>query len=156
MFENFRFVFFDVGSTLLFADRDRMLKPLYARGIRPSEAELRAMECRVKNEFDRLMEHGGKPDYGFGTFYARLFGELDLQDEGLRKQLIANTRLSMNWNRMRPGTRNALQNFGAHYQVAVIRMPMDKLPNCWPGAGLRIVSRPSRIRAWSDMRSRTR
>ena len=121
MFENLRFVFFDVGSTLLFANRERMLEPLYARGIRPSEAELRAMECRVKNEFDDAMGHGHTPDHGFWEmFYQRLFGELHLRDEDLRRQLIANTRASMNWNQMRPGTREALERIGAKYRLAVI------------------------------------
>jgi HAD superfamily hydrolase (TIGR01509 family) len=116
-----RFVFFDVGSTLLFGNREQMLEPLYARGIRPSEAQLLTMECRVKNEFDEVLEHRGKPDHGFwDLFYARLFEELQLQDEGLRKQLIANTRNSMNWNRIRPGTREALQLIGGKYGIAVI------------------------------------
>jgi len=39
-----RFVFFDVGSTLLFANRERMLGPLCARGVLPSEEEPREME----------------------------------------------------------------------------------------------------------------
>jgi HAD superfamily hydrolase (TIGR01509 family) len=116
-----RFVFFDVGSTLLFANREQMLAPLYARGIRPSESQLLAMEGRVKNEFDEVLEHSGKPDHGFwDLFYARLFEELRLQDEGLRQQLIANTRHSMNWNRIRPGTRAALQEIGGKYGMAVI------------------------------------
>jgi hypothetical protein len=50
-----KFVFFDVGSTLLFANRDRMLQPLYERGIVPSEKDLRALECIVKNEFDDIL-----------------------------------------------------------------------------------------------------
>jgi putative hydrolase of the HAD superfamily len=116
-----RFVFFDVGSTLLFANREQMLEPLYARGIGPSEAQLLAMECRVKNEFDEVLEHGGKPDHGFwDLFYARLFEELGLQDEDLRQKLIANTRNSRNWNRIRPGTREALQQIGGKYTIAVI------------------------------------
>ncbi len=137
MFENLRFVFFDVGSTLLFADRERMLGPLYARGIRPSEAELRAMECRIKNEFDAGMEHGHKPDQGFwDMFYARLFGKLNLHDEDLRRQLIANTRLSMNWNRMRPGTREALQRIGAKYRLAVISNADGRIAELLAGCGI--------------------
>lgn len=137
MFENLRFVFFDVGSTLLFSNREQMLGPLYAHGIRPSEQELRVMECRVKNEFDDVMEHGGKPDHGFwDMFYARLFGELKLQDEGLRGQLIANTRLSMNWNRMRPGTREALKRIGAKYGTAVISNADGHIAELLAGCGI--------------------
>jgi putative hydrolase of the HAD superfamily len=137
MFKKLRFVFFDVGSTLLFANRERMLEPLYARGIRPSEQELRAMECRVKNEFDDAMAHGCKPDQGFwDMFYTRLFGELDLRDEGLRGQLIANTRFSMNWNRMRPGTREALQRMGAKYRLAVISNADGRIAELLAGCGI--------------------
>jgi HAD superfamily hydrolase (TIGR01509 family) len=137
MFENLRFVFFDVGSTLLFANRERMLEPLYARGIRPSERELRAMECRVKNEFDAVMEQDGKADHGFwDMFYARLFGELHLEDEDLRRQLIANTRLSMNWNQMRPGTREALKRMGEKYRLAVISNADGKIAELLAGCGI--------------------
>jgi len=137
MFENLRFVFFDVGSTLLFADRERMLEPLYARGIRPSEQELMATESRVKNEFDAVMEHGGKSDQGFwDMFYARLFGELDLHDEDMRRKLIANTRTSMNWNRMRPGTREALKRIGAKYRTAVISNADGRIAELLAGCGI--------------------
>jgi putative hydrolase of the HAD superfamily len=137
MFENLRFVFFDVGSTLLFANRERMLEPLYARGIRPSEADLRAMECRVKNEFDDAMGHGGKPDHGFwDMFYTRLFGELHLRDEDLRRRLIANTRASMNWNQKRPGTREALERIGARYRLAVISNADGRIAELLSGCGI--------------------
>jgi putative hydrolase of the HAD superfamily len=137
MFENVRFVFFDVGSTLLFANRERMLEPLYARGFRPSEQQLRAMECRVKNEFDEVMEHGGKSDHGFwDRFYTRLFEELHLEDEPLRQQLMANTRSSVNWNQMRPGTREALQRIGAKYDLAVISNADGRIAQLLAGCGI--------------------
>jgi HAD superfamily hydrolase (TIGR01509 family) len=116
-----KFVFFDVGSTLLFANRDRMLQPLYDRGIVPSEKELRALECIVKNEFDDILEHDGRADHGFwDMFYMRLFEKHQLTDEPLRQRLIANTRNSSNWDQMRPGTREALERIAAGYQIAVI------------------------------------
>jgi len=116
-----KFVFFDVGSTLLFANRDRMLQPLYERGIVPSEKDLRALECIVKNEFDDILEHDGRADHGFwDMFYMRLFEKHQLTDEPLRQRLIANTRNSSNWDQMRPGTRDALERIAARYQIAVI------------------------------------
>jgi HAD superfamily hydrolase (TIGR01509 family) len=137
MFENVRFVFFDVGSTLLFANRERMLEPLHARGIRPSEELLKSMECKVKNEFDAVMEKDGKADHGFwDMFYARLFGELGLQDETLRRQLIANTRLSMNWNRIRPRTREALERIGGKFEMAVISNADGKIAELLAGCGI--------------------
>ena len=116
-----KFVFFDVGSTLLFANRDRMLQPLYDRGIVPSEKDLRALECIVKNEFDDILEHYGRADHGFwDMFYMRLFEKHQLTDEPLRQRLIANTRNSSNWDQMRPGTREALERIARRYQIAVI------------------------------------
>jgi HAD superfamily hydrolase (TIGR01509 family) len=116
-----KYIFFDVGSTLLFANRDRMLAPLHKRGFQPPEARLRTLEAQIKNEFDAIMEHGGKPDHGFwNLFYKRLFHELGLQDEVLRQQVIANTRDSMNWNQMRPGTQETLQQIGENSRLAVI------------------------------------
>jgi putative hydrolase of the HAD superfamily len=137
MFENVRFVFFDVGSTLLFANRERMLEPLHARGFRPSEQQLRAMECTVKNEFDEVMERGGKSDHGFwDRFYTRLFEELHLEDEPLRQQLMANTHRSMNWNQMRSGTREALQRMGAKYDLAVISNADGRIAELLAGCGI--------------------
>ena len=116
-----KFVFFDVGSTLLFANRERMLEPLHRRGIRPPEEQLLRLEREVKNRFDAILEHGGKADHPFwDMFYARLFEELGLRDEAMRQQLIANTRNSMNWDRIRPGTREALERIGTKYGIAVI------------------------------------
>jgi HAD superfamily hydrolase (TIGR01509 family) len=116
-----KFVFFDVGSTLLFANRDRMLQPLYERGIVPSEKDLRALECIVKNEFDDILEHDGRADHGFwDMFYTRLFEKHQLTDEPLRQRLIANTRDSSNWDQMRPGTREALERIAQRHQIAVI------------------------------------
>jgi hypothetical protein len=83
-----RYVFFDVGSTLVFANRERMLEPLHQRGVRPPETQLRRLECQVKNEFDEVMVHGGEPDHGFwDMFYQRLFSEMGLKDESLRQQV---------------------------------------------------------------------
>src|SRR5215813_3748351 len=105
----FNFIYFDVGNTLLFANRERMLEPLHKGGIHPPEELLLAIERRTKNEFDDIVEHGGKVDHGFwDIFYQRLFEELDLADEPMRQKAIANTRLSSNWDRIRTGTRDAL------------------------------------------------
>jgi FMN phosphatase YigB (HAD superfamily) len=114
-----RFVFFDVGSTLLLANRERMLAPLHERKIVPSEQQLRALESEVTNQFEDILEHNGKADHGFwDMFYTRLFENLRLHGEPLRKRVIANTRDSSNWDRIRPGTREALQRIG------------HKIPDC--------------------------
>jgi len=117
----FTFIFFDVGNTLLFANRERMLAPLHRRGIRPPEELLLAVERRTKREFDDILEHGGTVDHGFwDVFYTRLFDNLTLNDEAVRQELIANTRLSSNWDRIHPGTRDALILFNQRWPIAVI------------------------------------
>lgn len=132
-----RFVFFDVGSTLLFANRERMLWPLYERGFRPSEQQLRTMECWVKNQFDEVMEHGGKADHGFwDMFYTRLFEDLGLQDEAILQRLIANTRTSANWDQIRPGTREALEKIGEKYAIGVISNADGRIAQLLAGCGI--------------------
>jgi len=119
--QSFKFIFFDVGNTLLFANRERMLAPLYEQGIRPPEELLLAIERQTKNEFDEIVEHGGTVDHGFwDMFYQRLFENLGLTDEPMRQQVIANTRTSSNWDRVRPGTRIALERFGERFAIGVI------------------------------------
>jgi HAD superfamily hydrolase (TIGR01549 family) len=137
MTRQLRFVFFDVGSTLLFANRERMLAPLFERGIRPPEQQLREMECRVKNEFDEVFEHGGKADHGFwDIFYSHLCEDLRLQDEPLRQQLIANTRTSANWNRIRPGTRETLERIAGKYTMGVISNADGRIADLLAGCGI--------------------
>jgi len=131
------FVFFDVGNTLLFANRKQMLAPLHARGIHPPEGQLQAIERLTKNEFDDIVEHGGKADLGFwNIFYQRLFEDLDLDDEALREQVIANTRLSANWDQLRPGTRAALDTIARRYPVAVISNADGKIADLLHRCGI--------------------
>lgn len=132
-----RFVFFDVGSTLLFANRERILAPLHARKIVPAEQRLRALESEVKNQFDDILEHDARADHGFwDMFYTRLFEELRLQDEPLRQRLITNTRDSSNWDQIRPGTRETLQRIGAKYQTAVISNADGKISKLLARCGI--------------------
>jgi putative hydrolase of the HAD superfamily len=131
------FVFFDVGNTLLFANRNQMLAPLYARGIRPPEEQLQAVERQTKNAFDDIQEHGGKADLGFwNLFYQGLFAELGLQDDKLQSELIANTRLSANWDQPRPGTRKALDAIAQRYPIAVISNADGKIADLLHRCGI--------------------
>ena len=50
-----KFIFFDVGNTLLFPNRERIHAPLAARGSVPVAEHLRELECRTKNQFDVLL-----------------------------------------------------------------------------------------------------
>jgi FMN phosphatase YigB (HAD superfamily) len=78
-----RFIFFDVGNTLLFPNRPRILAPL--PGDRhPSIEAWQALERRTKHEFDRGLLQG-KVDHGFWwTFHTYLLQELNAFDDGVR------------------------------------------------------------------------
>ena len=114
-----RFIFFDVGNTLLFPNRARMLEPI-AAAKHPSLEAWQALERRTKDEFDRGLI-SGKIDHGFWwTFHTHLLHQLDAFDDGVRDQLVENTRNSANWDQILPGTREVLDRIRARYGIAVI------------------------------------
>ena len=114
-----RFLFFDVGNTLLFPNRARMLAPLPERR-HPTLETWQALERRTKQEFDQgLME--GQVDRGFWwTFHTYLLQEMNALDDGLRNTLVENTQNSANWDQILPGTRDALERLRKEYAIAVI------------------------------------
>jgi putative hydrolase of the HAD superfamily len=114
-----RFIFFDVGNTLLFPNRSRMLAPLPPEK-HPTLDRWQALERRTKREFDAGMI-GGKVDHGFWwTFHTSLLKELNAMDAGIRDKLVANTQNSANWDQILPGTRDALERIRRNYPIAVI------------------------------------
>jgi len=137
MQDNLRFVFFDVGNTLLFPNRARILEPLYQRKAVPNDEQLRQLEIEIKHKFDDIVEHGGRADHGFWSmFYIRLFEVLGLEDDALRQQLVANTRNSANWDQPRPGTREALAKIRDKYKTAVISNSDGKIAEVVARAGI--------------------
>ena len=114
-----RFIFFDVGNTLLFPNRARMLAPL-PQDRHPTLEAWQALERRTKHEFDEgIME--GKIDHGFWwTFHTYLLQGLNAMDDGIRNSLVENTRISANWDQILPGTRQALDRLRKEYSIAVI------------------------------------
>jgi len=116
---NRRFVFFDVGNTLLFPNRARMLAPLPTEK-HPTLERWQALERRTKQEFDQGMMVG-KVDHGFWwTFHTYLLQEITAPLDGVRDALVANTRDSANWDLILAGTREALERIRRHYAIAVI------------------------------------
>ena len=114
-----RFIFFDVGNTLLFPNRARMLAPLPA-DRHPSLEQWQALERRTKREFDQGMLKG-KVDHGFWwTFHTHLLEEFSRLDDSVRDALVENTQDSANWDQILPGTREALERIGQDYAMAVI------------------------------------
>lgn len=114
-----RFIFFDVGNTLLFPNRARMLAPLPAEK-HPTLPAWQALERRTKQEFDQgLMS--GRVDHGFWwTFHTYLLQQCDSVDDNVRAALIENTQNSANWDQILPGTRDALERLRRQYAIAVI------------------------------------
>ena len=114
-----RFIFFDVGNTLLFPNRARMLEPL-PEEKHPTLAQWQALERRTKHEFDQgLMS--GKVDHGFWwTFHTYLLQEANSLVDAIRETIVENTRSSANWDQILPGTREALDRIRQHYSTAVI------------------------------------
>ena len=132
-----RFVFFDVGNTLLFPNRKRILAPLYERNVAPTDEQLRQLEIEIKHKFDEIVEHGGRADESFWSiFYRRLFEVLGLHDEPMRQQLVASTRNSANWDQSRPGTREALAKIREKYKTAVISNSDGKIAEVITRAGI--------------------
>jgi HAD superfamily hydrolase (TIGR01509 family) len=114
-----RFIFFDVGNTLLFPNRARILAPLPA-DHHPTLQQWQALERRTKKEFDDGAV-GGRVDQSFWwTFYTHLLEDANRLEEGVRNQLIENTHRSANWDQILPGTRETLQRIGGNYSTAVI------------------------------------
>ena len=114
-----RFIFFDVGNTLLFPNRARMLAPV-AKEKHPSLEAWQALERRTKQEFDQGLI-SGKIDHGFWwTFHTHLLNQLNAFEEGVRDRLVENTQNSANWDQILPGTREALERIRVRYAIAVI------------------------------------
>lgn len=114
-----RFIFFDVGNTLLFPNRARMLAPL-ASEKHPTLERWQALERRTKQEFDASMMTG-KIDHGFWwTFHSYLLEELKCPDGQVLRTLVENTQNSANWDQILPGTREALDRIRQDYAIAVI------------------------------------
>ncbi len=114
-----RYVFFDVGNTLLFPNRARMLAPL-PKEKHPALGVWQALERRIKKEFDQGLI-SGRIDHGFWwTFHTYLLNELNAFDEAVRDELVANTQNSANWDQILPGTREALERIRQQYAIAVI------------------------------------
>jgi HAD superfamily hydrolase (TIGR01549 family) len=115
---NRRVIFFDVGNTLLFPNRPKMLAPI-STDRHPTLEQWQALERKTKNEFDQGMQTG-RVDHGFWwTFHTYLLAELG-EDAGIRDALIENTQNSANWDQILPGTREAIERISQTFRIAVI------------------------------------
>jgi FMN phosphatase YigB (HAD superfamily) len=132
-----RAIFFDVGNTLLFPNRERIHAPLAERGLVLESEHLRDLECRTKNQFDTMMTASGSTDHSFWwMFYSQLLSEIGLKDDVIRDQLVAAIRNSGNWDIIPPGTAEKLHAIGEHYEIAVISNADGKIENVLQRCGI--------------------
>lgn len=130
-------LFFDVGNTLLFPNRAKMLPALHRRDIFPGEDLFQQTERDTKHEFDRLMETHASVDHGFWyIFYTRLLSALGITDDGVRDDLVSRTRVSAHWCDIHPGTREALLSLRQSYRLGVISNADGKIADVLTHCGI--------------------
>jgi putative hydrolase of the HAD superfamily len=130
-------IFFDVGNTLLFPNRERIHAPFVERGFILDVEHLRDLECRIKNQFDNMMTNNGNTDHSFWwMFYSQLLSEIGLNDDALRDHLVASIRNSGNWDTILPGTAKQLHAIGEHYHIAVISNADGKIEDVLRRCGI--------------------
>jgi FMN phosphatase YigB (HAD superfamily) len=130
-------VFFDVGNTLLFPNREVIHAPLVNRGYTVDAEHLRDLERRTKNQFDFTMTTNGGTDHGFWwMFYSQLLSEIGLKDDTLRDQLVASIRNSGNWDVILPDTAQLLDEIGERYRIAVISNADGKIKDLLQKCGI--------------------
>jgi putative hydrolase of the HAD superfamily len=67
------------------------------------------------------MTQDGSTDHSFWwMFYTQLLDAIGLNDDSVRDQLVSSIRNSANWDQIRPGTREHLEQLGTRYRIAVI------------------------------------
>jgi putative hydrolase of the HAD superfamily len=129
-------IFFDVGNTLLFPNRDVILKPLHDRGTVPTLDQWHSVERKTKKDFDSQMR-SGTVDHGFWfLFYSHLLTDLGIEDDGLRSQLTDTTRISANWCVIPPGTREILDRLALRYRIGVISNADGKIADVLAHCGI--------------------
>ena len=130
-------LFFDVGNTLLFPNRERMLRPLHERGVVPSGELLHEVERRTKREFDVLEESDSSVHHGFWQiYYSQLLDQLSIADENVCRDLVTLTRISANWCDIRLGTRESLRRLADKYRLAVISNADGKIAGVLERSGI--------------------
>jgi len=145
-----RAIFFDIGGTLLFPDRELILAPLLGRGLSPSARQLAAAERAAKAVLDRApapaaasgLSASAPKLRGSGAqgalqdapwpavdreywdiYYTRLLEEISPADPAvmaLKPELVRRTRTSSNWSRLAPGTHEVLGRLKQSYRLGVI------------------------------------
>ena len=122
-----RYLFFDVGHTLLTPDYRITHAPLHRRGFCPTGEQLRATEIRARHEMDarRLEGHAQGIDVNYWNIYLddllpQLGAAGPRTDASLKNELMALGRSAMNYTQVLPMTDEALRALKGRYRLAVI------------------------------------
>jgi putative hydrolase of the HAD superfamily len=130
-------IFFDVGNTLLFPDREHILAPLAKLGHSPTLEQWHAIERTTKKQFDETLQRNDSADFNYWfLFYERLMSELGVNNNHVRDFMVDATRTSANWCVIRPGTRDFLQHIGKRYRLAVISNADGKIEEVLERTGI--------------------
>jgi putative hydrolase of the HAD superfamily len=130
-----RVIFFDVGNTLLFPNRAKMLAPIENKR-HPTLERWQALERRTKSEFDQNMQ-SGRVDHGFWwIFHSHLLEDLDEARGGLLQELVQNMQNSANWDQILPGTSSALDRIRNKFRIAVISNADGKIQGVLTRCGI--------------------
>src|SRR5271163_3054610 len=113
-----RAIFFDVGNTLLFPNRAKILAPISSHR-HPTLEQWQSLERKTKQEFDQGMQRGLVDHSFWWIFHTHLLRQLG-EDGGVRDVLVENTRKSANWDQILPGTHDALDRIRRNFRIAVI------------------------------------
>jgi|SRR5580700_5092556 FMN phosphatase YigB (HAD superfamily) len=129
-----RVIFFDVGNTLLFPNRAKILAPI-SSDRHPTLQQWQCLERKTKLEFDQGMT-SGRVDHSFWwIFHTHLLQQLE-ERSSLREVLVENTRSSANWDHIPPGTRDALSRIGQNFRIAVISNSDGKIEQVLSRCGI--------------------
>jgi HAD superfamily hydrolase (TIGR01549 family) len=134
------FVFFDIGNTLLFPNRMKMLSPIPI-DRHPTLAQWQALERRTKAEFDRGMQQGRVDRSFWWIFHSYLLEDLneggdDETRKTLVQQLVQNTQNSANWDQILAETRAALDRIRKGFRMAVISNADGRIENILSRCGI--------------------
>ena len=132
-------IFFDVGSTLVFAEPKLVRGPLFERHLEPSEEQLCAAETEARRAIDKVLQKHSAPVDGtyWSAYYRKLLSEMGIDDAGLAAALIARARESSNWCRLKPGTPEVLEQFRKQYRLGVISNSDGRVSNLLEKVGIR-------------------
>jgi HAD superfamily hydrolase (TIGR01509 family) len=130
-----RVIFFDIGNTLLFPNRAKMLAPI-SIDRHPTLEQWQALERQTKAEFDGGMQNG-RVDHGFWwIFHSHLLDGLSESRDGLVQHLVQNTQNSANWDQILPGTRTVLDQIREKFRIAVISNADGKIEQVLTRCGI--------------------